>query len=146
MAKLEKIKNKLKESGLRVTQARLDVASILLRNLGKPLTSEEVFLKISKSKSLKCDQVSVYRVLSKYEDLGIVSKSNFQGEAARYMIDECGKNHPHHHHFFKCKSCDKIEPFEGCFISKKEKDLSSKGYTMLEHHIEITGICPRCSR
>jgi Fe2+ or Zn2+ uptake regulation protein len=135
----------MRENGLRVTQARIDVATILLNNLGSPLSPEEVFNKINSSQKMACDQVSVYRILAKFDELGIVTKSQFQGEAARYMVDECGKVHEHHHHFFKCRACGMIEPFDGCFIGKKEKDLESKGYTALKHHIEITGICPKCS-
>ena len=142
---LEEIENKMRENGLRVTQARIDIAGILLKNLSKPLSSEEIFAKVKKSKSMSCDQVSVYRVLSAFEGIGVVTKSNFQGEASRYMIDSCGKKKAHHHHYFKCKKCQKIEPFDGCFITRKEKEMESRGYTGLSHHIELVGYCPDCS-
>ena len=141
---IEEIKSLLKENQLRITQTRLDVAKVLLDNLGSPMSPEEIFNQITSS-SIPCDQVSVYRILGTFEDIGLVIKSKFQGEASRYMVDECGKTHKHHHHFFKCVSCNTVEPFDGCFIGKKEKDLASKGYTSLQHHIEITGICPGCT-
>ncbi|MDB2447474.1 transcriptional repressor [bacterium] len=142
---LEEIKEKMRENSLRVTQTRIDIATLLLKNPGKPLSSEEIFSKVSKSKTMNCDQVSVYRVLSAFEKIGLVTKSIFQGEASRYMIDTCGKKHEHHHHYFKCKGCQKIEPFDGCFITRKEKEMESKGYTGLSHHIELVGYCPDCS-
>ena len=147
MNNIKKIKEVLKENGLRVTQSRLAVAAILTRSNSVPLTSEEVFHKIKSSKVLHCDQVSVYRILSKFEELNIVKKSIFQGEASRYMIqDEKNKPGQHHEHFFKCIACNTIESIEGCLVSRKEKELESRGYTNLNHHLEITGICPSCTQ
>ena len=38
-----------------------------------------------------------------------------------------------------------IEPFEGCLVVKKERELEKKGYINLRHHLEITGVCPMCA-
>ena len=111
----------------------------------KHLTSEEIYNKIKASKKLNCDQVSVYRILSTYEDLGVVQKSVFQGEATRYVLRDGPDQLAHHQHFFKCRLCSVVEPFSECLVGKKESELKSKGYTNLEHHLEITGVCPACS-
>ena len=145
-AAIENIKELIKNAGLRVTQPRIDVASILERNKGKLLTPEEIYLKIKNSKTMQCDQASVYRVLTKFEELGIVTKNTFQGEASRYMIDNCGHTHKHHHHFFKCTKCKKIEPLDGCFFTAAEKKMKDRGYSNLNHHIEVTGTCPKCTK
>ena len=75
MQDIEKIKTALKENGLRVTKSRIAVATILIKNYGKPLSSEEIYQKVKSSKILNCDQVSVYRTLSKFEELNLVKKS-----------------------------------------------------------------------
>lgn len=146
MRKLNSIKQVLQHHGLRITQSRLAVATILIRNSERPLTSEEIFNKIRYSKSLNCDQVSVYRTLSVFEELALVKKSVFQGEAARYMLNESDRRQSHHEHYFKCDSCDVIEPFEDCLVSKKEEELERIGYKNLHHHLEITGLCPSCAQ
>ena len=61
----------LKKNNLRVTQSRLAVSAVLLKAKATPLTPEEIFKRIKKSKSLKCDQVSVYRALGCFEELRI---------------------------------------------------------------------------
>ena len=136
----------LKNNKLRITQSRISVATILIKTIRIPLTPEEIFQKIDASKTFHCDQVSVYRILSTLEDLNLVTKSKFQGEASRYMVNlSHGKDEHHHEHFFKCYSCNLIEPFKGCLVSKKEKELENAGYANLKHHLEITGLCPSCA-
>ncbi|MGB0452998.1 MAG: Fur family transcriptional regulator [Bacteriovoracaceae bacterium] len=154
MNKLSQIKDILQSEGLRITQSRLSVATILIKN-NALLTPEEIYNRILKSKTLSSDQASVYRTLSTFEELGLVKKSIFQGEPARYMLEsfekkKCqGHDHDHdhaHEHYFKCVKCKKIEPFTGCLVSQKEKELEKKGYRNLSHHLEITGICPSCAK
>ncbi len=150
MNKIETIKEILKTEGLRITQGRIAVADLLIRNQNQFFSPEEIFLRISKSKKYDCDQVSVYRTLTKFEELAIVTKSSFKGEAARYKFNDNQfiKSHKHkhkHEHFFKCESCGVIEPFEDCLVLKKERELEQKGYKQLAHHLEITGICPDCA-
>ena len=137
----------LKKESLRITKSRLAVAEIFLSNKEAYLTPEAIFKKILKKKGMSCDQVSVYRILTKFEEIGLVRKSNFHNDASRYILDESlgeKKNHKHEH-YFKCISCLSIEAFSDCFVSAKEKELKDNGYTKLDHHIEITGLCPRCS-
>ncbi len=147
MNKIEKIKEVLKEEGLRITQGRLAVADQLIKKPSAFFSAEEIFLNIQKSKKYECDQVSVYRTLSKFEELGIVKRSSFKDEATRYKLSDGQLNHGHNHeHYFKCMKCSLIEPFEDCLVDKKEKELTKKGYKNLTHHLEIVGICPSCSK
>ncbi len=145
MKELEKFKEILKFHRLRITQSRLAVASILIQNRETPFTPEEIFDCIQRSDDLYCDQVSVYRTLSIFEDLGLVSKFLFHGQAARYMISISNKNTPYHKHYFKCDQCHWVEPLGDCILLKTEKRLEKKGYRNLHHHIEVTGLCPRCT-
>ncbi len=147
MESLNEIKSLLKSKQLRVTQTRLAVATILLNNKEKPLTSEEIFNKIQKSKKYDCDQVSVYRILSTYDEIGFIKKSNFQGEASRYILSNMEENNSlGHEHYFKCTACNYIKPFHNCFVSSKERELEKNGFKNLKHHLEITGLCPKCAK
>lgn len=135
----------LQQKSLRVTKSRLSVATILINCHESYLTPEEVFKKISKDALLGCDQASVYRTLATFEKIGVVHKSDFHKDAARYKINERFGEKKSHKHFFKCIECSTVEPFSDCFISKKEKELEDFGYKNLKHHIEITGLCPSCA-
>ena len=146
MNQFVQVKEALQSQSLRITQPRLAVASILIKNKAL-LTSEEIHTQIQGSKKLNCDQASVYRTLTTFEELGLVKRSIFQGEPARFMLSTSKKDNDHHHeHFFKCNQCQIIEPLKGCLISKQERQLESNGYRNLSHHLEITGLCPNCAK
>lgn len=145
MQELENIKQILQEKKLRITTSRLAVATFLIRDQSSTLRVEDLYAKISRSKKFDCDQVSVYRTLTLFEDLGIVIKTQFQGEAARYSLaPPLEKRDLGHEHYFKCDKCNVIESLESCLVAKKEVELKKSGYRNLKHHIEITGLCPRC--
>ncbi len=148
MKKIDRILEILKSNCLRITQTRISVAEVLLKNEDKLLTSEEIFQLIKDSKAHKCDQVSVYRILTKFVELRIIEKNNFQGEASKYSLrelDKLGTKALKHEHYFKCNRCQIIVPFTRCYVPKMEKELRESGYTNLEHHLEIKGLCPDCS-
>ena len=140
------VKEALQSHSLRITKPRLAVASVLIKNKAL-LTPEEIHTQIKGSKKLNCDQASVYRTLTTFEELGLVKRSMFQGEPARFMLSNSHKNNARdHEHYFKCNQCHTIEPLKGCLISKQEKQLESHGYRNLTHHLEITGLCPDCAK
>ena len=148
MNQFVQVKETLQSHSLRITKPRLAVASILIKNKAL-LTSEEIHTQIQGSKKLNCDQASVYRTLTTFEELGLVKRSIFQGEPARFMLSTSKKNSAcghKHEHFFKCNQCHTIEPLKECLISKQEKQLESYGYRNLSHHLEITGLCPSCAK
>ncbi|MDC0253814.1 transcriptional repressor [Bacteriovoracales bacterium] len=146
MNQLEQVRNILQSHALRITQSRLAVATVLIKN-NTLLTTEEIYKQIQRSKKLSCDQASVYRTLATFEELGLVKKSIFQGEPSRYMLDIIKRKNVHHHeHFFKCNGCNIIKPLKGCLISKQEKKLEENGYRNLNHHLEIKGLCPSCAQ
>jgi Fe2+ or Zn2+ uptake regulation protein len=143
--KLEDIIQILKEESLRVTKTRLAVAEVLLSSKDLYLSPEDIFKKILNKKNISCDQVSVYRILAKYEEIGLLKKSEFHSNASRYILNESLGSEHRHEHYFKCVECFSIESFNDCFVASKEKELEAIGYTNLKHHVEITGICPGCS-
>lgn len=142
MRNVDTIIEALRKEGARVTSARKTVAKVLLKNKDTFLSAEEVF---NNSRSLEkgaCDQVSVYRTLKLFEKMNIIRKKSFQGEADRYQLGSSKKGHEH---FFKCDNCLETNIIKGCVVAKVEKGLASQGYSQLYHHLEVRGLCPRCS-
>ena len=98
------------------------MAKVLVDNRDKHLSSDEIHIKIKRAK--KTLNVTLFQSIefSAFDDIGLVKKSLFQGDAARYTLKDLSTSHNHHHeHFFKCISCKIIEPFSECLVGKKRK-------------------------
>lgn len=129
---------KIRRSGLRVTSQRKDILSELLKS-ERPLSAEEVF---SRQKKGSSDLATVFRSLAGMEEAGILQRHDLGDNIRRYEVNS--ENH-HHHHFVRCRSCGSIEAFEGCNFERiLEKLLGDKGYTQLQHTLEVLAVCPAC--
>lgn len=137
----EELIHKLKEHGLKVTKPRTAILDILQESAG-PISVEDIFKKISLNSKTNCDLASIYRSLSSFEEIGIVQKIDLFDGAAHYEL----KKGQHHRHFFICKNCQKMEKLDACLVGPLEKTLKAKGYTELSHRLELSGICPNCSK
>jgi Fe2+ or Zn2+ uptake regulation protein len=146
-AELEHFKSILSQKGFRVTKSRLAVAETLIFSEELFLTPEKIHQMILDRGRVSCNLSSVYRTLSVLVDLGLVSKSEFYGEATQYSWRNSQQSLKLEHiHYFKCDRCQKVEPLEHCLFAEFSKSLAKRGFTNLAHRFEVTGICPKCRR
>ncbi len=144
-SQLERAKKALSEHHHRVTKSRLAVARALIAHNSLWITPEEIHQQIQNQELVACDLTSVYRTLTLFERLGLVARSEFYGEAARYgWRSERPDDSCEHAHFFKCKNCQEVEPLSQCLFADLAKSLAKRGFTNLEHRFEVTGLCPNC--
>jgi Fur family ferric uptake transcriptional regulator len=131
----------LRDAGLKVTKPRRALLEIMIRDHG-PFTAEELHERFSRSKtSGPCDLVTIYRCLSKFEHLGLITRCDFGDGSIRYEIKSVG--HAHHHHII-CQICRKAEPLPDCPIDDRTIDLPKLGYQEVHHRLEFFGVCPAC--
>lgn len=126
--------------GMRRTQA-LDAVLRLLTDTGRPLTASEIV----DSPELKgqCDPATVYRMLVRLEEQGILRRLGLRDRAAHYTI-----RHAHtHDDYIVCTRCGTIEELEmECPVEALEAEIARKsGYTNLDHELEFFGVCPACA-
>lgn len=126
----------LRSKGHNITDARCSVYDILADN--EPLTMAEL---VSKCSSLM-DRASVYRIIGLYEKLGVVQRLQI---GWKYKIELSNTFQAHHHHL-SCVRCGNVIVLsENNRLEKQLKSLADPyGYTMLDHQLEINGICPDC--
>lgn len=148
---LTKALDRLKNSGLKVTQPRQSLLRAIVR-MSAPFTAEELSKESRKAqkgvnkatvkKSIP-DLVTVYRSLNSFSEIGLLSRVDFGDGLVRYeLADESG----HHHHHIVCTACKKVEAVNFCVIQGQEQILSQLGYSQLSHRLEFFGTCPSCSR
>lgn len=125
----------LKQSGLSVTRQRLVVFELLENK--EPMTMHELH-ELSKD---SLDRASLYRIITVFEELGIVSRVNI---GWKYKIELSDKFAEHHHHL-TCLKCHKVIPINENALEAFIANLaSSHKFKATEHQVELQGYCELC--
>jgi Fur family transcriptional regulator, ferric uptake regulator len=83
---------------------------------------------------------TIYRVLSQFEESGIVQKLNFENNQAVYEL--CGLEH---HDHLVCVKCNKIIEFQDDVIEQHQLQIAKKyGFELTDHSLYLYGLCKNC--
>jgi Fur family transcriptional regulator, ferric uptake regulator len=135
----EEAKNILSHNGLNRTQGKVRILQELSCS-ERPLSVTEIHKRLKES----CDISTIHRSLTQYLEKGIIQEVNLEEGFLRYEMAE-GPGH-HHHHHVRCRECGEIRNIEKCDLSAFERAIAKFGFTSMEHRLEFTGLCPRCSK
>jgi Fur family ferric uptake transcriptional regulator len=136
MANIDELKN----TGLKATLPRLKILEIFQKGELRHMTAEDVFRVLLLEHS-DIGLATVYRVLTQFEQAGILSRSNFESGKSVYELNE-GRHHDH----FICTSCSKVEEFYDADIEQRQKIVAKeKGWTVQDHAMSLYGLCADCS-
>lgn len=127
----------LRESGLRLTHQRLEVAREIARSEAHPDT-ETVYRKVrSRVPTISLD--TVYRTLAALEGLGLVARVDATAGPMRYDA-----NLEHHHHFV-CTRCGLIrDVYYPALDSVDAPDLGDEVGTVESVRVQLRGVCRGC--
>jgi Fe2+ or Zn2+ uptake regulation protein len=129
-----------RDAGLRRTKALSDVLSILIHAC-QPLTLGD----IAESEDLvsEADRATVYRLLVKLEQHGLIRRLGLHDRAAYYIINLPGE----HHDYLICNDCGRIERLDvACPVQALEKTIArNSGFKRIYHELEFYGQCPECA-
>ena len=129
-----------KSTGLKATLPRLKILDIFQNGAQRHMTAEDVFRVLLEERS-DIGLATVYRVLTQFEQAGILIRSNFESGKAVYELDE-GQHHDH----FVCTSCGKVEEFYDAEIEKRQHSIAkAKGWVVHDHSMALYGQCAECA-
>ncbi|GAB2477190.1 MAG: ferric iron uptake transcriptional regulator [Comamonas sp.] len=132
--------DELKSTGLKATLPRLKILDIFQTGSQRHMTAEDVFRVLLEERS-DIGLATVYRVLTQFEQAGILIRSNFEGGKAVYELNE-GQHHDH----FICTTCGKVEEFFDPEIEKRQQLIAQqKGWTVHDHAMALYGQCAECA-
>ncbi|MDO5532527.1 ferric iron uptake transcriptional regulator [Sutterella sp.] len=137
--------NDLKTMGLKVTVPRLKILDLFQklsesREAGKRHLSAEEVYKLLLNENSDIGLATVYRVLTQFENAGILVRHHFDEGRATYELQE-GRHHDH----IVCVSCGKVEEFVDPEIEKAQRQVATRlGYEMTDHSLVLYGICTEC--
>ena len=130
--------NELKSTGLKATLPRLKILEIFQKGVQRHMTAEDVFRVLLDDRS-DVGLATVYRVLTQFEQAGILSRSHFESGKAVFELNE-GQHHDH----LVCLDCGKVEEFYGAEIEKRQHAVAKlKGFTIADHALSLYANCTR---
>jgi Fur family ferric uptake transcriptional regulator len=137
---LNSIISHCRAEGLRRTKALEELLSTLLES-DRPMTLAE--LAESPRLSNQCDKATVFRLLQRLADKGILRRLGLHERAAYFALLLPNQ----HRDYLICTECGSIEPIDApCPVHELEKEIQfTTGYKNLYHELEFFGTCPKCS-
>ena len=83
----------------------------------------------------------VRQCMNRMVDLGFAQRKKFEGQPIRYEHRHLGRHHDH----LICTKCGKIVEFANEEIERLQLAITAKqGFHMLQHRMEIYGLCNAC--
>jgi Fur family ferric uptake transcriptional regulator len=136
MANIDELKN----TGLKATLPRLKILEIFQTGGLRHMTAEDVFRILLNERS-DIGLATVYRVLTQFEQAGILERSHFESGKAVYELNE-GQHHDH----LICTSCGKVEEFYDAEIERRQQMIAQdKGWILQDHAMSLYGLCGDCA-
>ena len=133
--------DELKSTGLKATLPRLKFLDIFQKGQQRHMTAEDVFRVLLEERS-DIGLATVYRVLTQFEQAGILLRSNFESGKAVYELNE-GQHHDH----FVCTGCGKVEKFYDAEIEKRQNLIAKqKGWVIQDHSMSLYGQFADCAK
>ena len=124
--------------GLKATLPRLKVLEIFQGGRRRHMSAEDVYREL-----LAVDQdvglATVYRVLTQFEQAGILKRSNFESGKAVYELDE-GQHHDH----LVCLQCGRVEEFFDPEIERRQQLVArDRGFALQDHALALYANCTK---
>jgi len=138
---LHSIIKRCRTEGLRRTVALEKLLTTLIES-SRPMTLAE--LVESPQLANQCDQATVFRLLQRLADKGILRRLGLHERAAYFTLIIPGE----HSDYLICTHCGSIEPIKApCPVHELEKEIQfTTGYRNLYHELEFFGTCPGCAQ
>jgi Fur family ferric uptake transcriptional regulator len=133
----------LKKAGLKATLPRIKILSLFESSEQRHLSAEDIYKQFV-SEDMDVGLATIYRVLTQFEQAGILVRHHFESGKAVYELD-----HGEHHDHIVCNQCGHVEEFYDEEIEKRQlKVARSRNFKILGHSLQIYADCQEenCSR
>lgn len=137
---IDELKKIVKQKGLKYTEQREIVLSVLL-HAKDHLSAEEVYNEIKREhQDSNIGIATVYRALSFLEEVDLIASITFGTDGKKYE-----SNAKSHHDHLICTSCGKIIEFMDEEIEKRQDKIAKKNkFKITSHSMQLYGTCETC--
>lgn len=133
--------NELKSIGLKATFPRLKILDVFRKAEVRHMSAEDVYRALI-GENVEIGLATVYRVLTQFEQAGLLSRSQFDSGKAVFELNE-GDHHDH----LVCTNCGRVEEFYDVEIEKRQQKIAKDhNFLLTGHALSLYGVCARCSK
>ncbi len=127
-------------AGLRRTRL-LERVLRVLQMRPEPVNTQELLA--ARGIAGACDPATLYRLLQRLEEKGLVRRIGLHERSAHYAL-----RRDHHHDYVVCRKCGDVELLKmECPVERIEREVGRRtGFREIDHELQFYGICPQCSR
>ncbi|MCG6503597.1 ferric iron uptake transcriptional regulator [Kingella sp. SNUBH-2017] len=131
----------LKDNGLKVTGPRLKILDLFETHADLHLSAEDVY-RILLENGIEIGVATIYRVLTQFEQAGILLRHHFETGKAVYEL-----NKGDHHDHIVCVKCGNVSEFHNPEIEKLQEQIASEhGFRVVDHALYMYGVCGDCQK
>lgn len=128
----------LRSSGLKATAPRLKILEIFQLGKRRHMSAEDVFRELLDHKH-DVGLATVYRVLTQFEQAGILKRSNFESGRTLFELNQ-GEHHDH----LVCLQCGRVEEFIDAEIEARQMRIArDRGFALQDHALALYGHCTK---
>lgn len=129
----------LRKVGLKATAPRIKILQFLAEAQHHHVSAEDVYKALSEAGE-DVGLATIYRVLTQFEEAGLVDRHHFEGGHSVFEI----KQDKHHDHLV-CIKCGLVEEFVDPIIEARQLEIArTHGFEMTDHSLNIYGVCKPC--
>ena len=126
----------LRAVGLKTTLPRLKILNLFEQATVRHLSAEDVY-NLLLSEGLDVGLATVYRVLTQFEQAGLLSRHHFESGKSVFELNQGG-----HHDHLVCLQCGRVEEFYDPEIEQRQVAVAEKlGFKIREHALYIYADC-----
>ena len=124
--------------GIKWTRQRKCVYQVL-SEASEPLSAIQIYNRVGREDNSYAVS-TIYRILSAFEERGLVNKTNWLGDGT--VVYEL--NRGEHTHYAVCLECHKRIPLPNCPFAHVHLEEDTEGFTVTGHKLELYGYCKAC--
>jgi Fur family ferric uptake transcriptional regulator len=122
--------------GLKATLPRLKILEIFQHGARRHMSAEDVY-KALINEGIDVGLATVYRVLTQFEQAGLLTRQHFETGKAVFELNQGG-----HHDHLLCLQCGRVEEFYDPEIEKRQAEVArQRGFNLHGHSLSLYADC-----
>jgi Fe2+ or Zn2+ uptake regulation protein len=113
----------------------------ILKDADRPLSINEIYSQVI-NQLPKIAKSTIYRNIDSLLDQNLIDKYHLNDNEIFYRIK---LNSSEHKHYVICDNCKKVFDLPACPIHDLENAMEEEGFIIMDHQIQINGICKDCA-